>query len=130
MLLRHCPLNHCLGGGPHAACRRCDRGGAQVGQHQLVDRKGARFPLARLKTDQGCILRVYNSVPLMLLRRAGQLPPSARWRMVLTGEDQELCQALVICHRRVLDGLPLQGPHWDRIKDLPSTTGHYFRGVE
>ncbi len=130
MLLRHCPLNHCLGGGPHAACRRCDRGGAQVGQHQLVDRKGARFPLARLKTDQGCILRVYNSVPLMLLRRAGQLPPSARWRMVLTGEDQELCQALVICHRRVLDGLPLEGPHWDRIKDLPSTTGHYFRGVE
>ena len=130
MQLRHCPLNHCLGGGLHAACRRCDRGGPQVGRHQLVDRKGTRFPLARLKTDQGCIVRVYNSVPLMLLRRAGQLPPSHRWRLAFTGEGEALCRAVVQCHRRVLDGDPLAGPWWDQIKDLPSTTGHYFRGVD
>ena len=66
----------------------------------------------------------------MLLRRAGQLPPSHRWRLAFTGEGEALCRAVVQCHRRVLDGDPLAGPWWDQIKDLPSTTGHYFRGVD
>lgn len=130
MLLRHCPLNHCLGGGPHAACRRCDGGGATLDDHALIDRKGARFPLGRLKEERGCLIRVYNSVPLMLLRRLGQLPPSARWRVALTDEDENLSRAVVICHRRALDGLPLTGPEWETLSALPATTGHYFRGVE
>lgn len=130
MLLRHCPLNHCLGGGPHAACRRCDRDEAGLDGHVLIDRKGARFPLSRMRTGQGCLVRVNNSVPMMLLKRLGQLPPAARWRLVLTDEDLSLSRAVVVCHRRALDNLPLAGQEWDRLLSLPATTGHYFRGVE
>ena len=74
MLLRHCPLNHVLEGGLHAACRRCDRVREGIEAHELIDRKEASFPFTRLKTGSGCILTLHNSVPLMLLRHSGRIP--------------------------------------------------------
>lgn len=130
MLLRHCPLNHALGGGLHAACRRCDRVREGIEAYELIDRKEASFPFTRLKTGSGCILTLHNSVPLMLLRHSGRIPPAARWRILFSDETEELCRDVVECHRTVLDGQKPSGAAWDRLSAVPSTTGHYFRGVD
>lgn len=130
MLLRHCPLNRALGGGSHAACRRCDRARQGIEAHELIDRKEASFPFTRLKTGSGCILTLHNSVPLMLLRHSDRIPQAARWRLVLSDETEGLCRDVVECHRAVLDGQKLSGAAWDRLRAVPSTTGHYFRGVD
>jgi len=124
MQLRHCPLNARLGKGRHIDCRRCDAG-AGIEEHRLTDRKGIGFPLQRLKTAGGCIVRVLNSVPLMVLRHQNKLPGAACWRILLTDETRDETQTLVRAHRAALDGrkMPELGP-------LPTTTGHYFRGVD
>ena len=124
MQLRHCPLR-AQAGGKHEACRRCDAcpKGERLADHTLTDRKGVSFPLERVKTDEGCIVRVLNSAPLMLLRHTRQLPDASAWRLIFTDEDEQTALSLVRLHRRALSG--------ERPESLPegTTTGHYFRGV-
>lgn len=139
MQLRHCPLNGALGGGLHARCTRCDRGdrgdrcepGEGLDAHVLIDRKGARFPLSRLKTASGCIVRVLSDRPILLLRRLNKLPAAARWRAILTNENVAEAEAAVRSARAALDGSDFKTtPEWALLDAQPSTTGHYFRGVE
>jgi len=130
MRLRHCPVRARLGG-CHDACRLCDekpQAGLEV--HTLTDRRGARFPMRRLKTPSGCIVELENSVPLFLLRNAGRIPPASRWRVRLTDEGA-LSEAVVRLHRAAIDGEDVKAmPDWVALDALPTTTGHYFRGVE
>ncbi len=129
MQLRHCPLNACLKGGRHADCRRCD-GERGIDQYALTDRMGARFALERMRTGTGCVVRVLNSVPLMLLRHLDALPPAARWRVILTDETKREAECAVKCHRAALDESDFKLlPEWTALDGRPSTTGHYFRGV-
>ncbi len=130
MRLRHCPVRARLGG-RHETCRLCDeKPQAGLEAHTLTDRKGARFPIRRLKTGSGCIVELDNCVPLMLLRNAGRIPDAARWRIRLTGEDS-LPEAIVRLHRAALDGEDFKAlPYWGAVDALKTTTGHYFRGVE
>jgi putative protease len=130
MRLRHCPVRARLGG-RHEACRLCDeRPGEGLEAHSLTDRKGARTPMRRLKTPSGCIVELDNCVPLLLLRNAGRIPGAARWRIRLTAED-EAPEAIVRLHRAALDGEDFKSlPGWSAMDALPTTTGHYFRGVE
>ncbi len=130
MRLRHCPLRARLGG-RHEACRLCDeRPEAGLAAHALTDRTGTRFPLYRLKTGSGCIVELANSVPLMLLRNPGRIPPSARWRVRLTDEGG-LSEAVVRLHRMALDGGDVKAsPLWPAVDAMKTTTGHFFRGVE
>ena len=71
MLLRHCPIRAQLGG-RHDACLRCDGVPEEkrVNAHRLVDRTGASFPLRRQKAEGGCVVKVMNSVPMLLLPMA------------------------------------------------------------
>ena len=132
MLLRHCPIRAQLGG-RHDACLRCDGVPEEkrINAHRLVDRTGASFPLRRQKAEGGCVVKVMNSVPMLLLRHTNRLPAASSWRLILTDEDAEKAADLVRLHRMALDGEPFRdSPEWRRVEDAPSTTGHYFRGVE
>lgn len=130
MRLRHCPVRARLGG-RHETCRLCDeRPGEGLETHRLTDRMGARFPLRRLRTSSGCIVELDNCLPLFLLRNVGRIPNAARWRVRLTEED-EMPENIVRLHRAALDGASIKAqPGWDAADAMPTTTGHYFRGVE
>ena len=130
MRIRHCPLRARLGG-RHDDCRLCDEKPSDgLEAHTLTDRKGARFPMRRLKTATGCIVELDNCVPLYLLRNAARIPEASRWRVRLTDEG-ERSEAVVRLHRAALDGADVRAlPFWGDVDALPTTTGHYFRGVE
>ena len=85
--------------------------------------------MRRLKRPR-CIVELENSVPLFLLRNAGRIPPASRWRVRLTDEGA-LSEAVVRLHRAAIDGADVKAmPGWAALDALPTTTGHYFRGVE
>lgn len=129
MQLRHCPIRAALDG-PHASCRRCDSlsEDKRLNAHVLIDRKNVAFPLRRVRSDEGCLVRVLNSAPLFLLRHAGRLPESAAWRLVLTDETEAEAQSVLRLHRLAIEGGDVRAasdwPAWDAKN---TTTGYYFR---
>lgn len=132
MALRHCPLR-ARADGAHISCHRCDAVPQEqrAGAHKLIDRTGAAFPLRRQKSGEGCVLKLMNSQPMMLLRHTSRLPEAASWRLVMTDETPEAAADIVRLHRTVLEGGDVQQqPAWRDLSELPTTTGHYFRGVE
>ena len=132
MRLRHCPLRAARGiSGKHAGCHRCDgcAPAERVDAKSLTDRTGASFPLRRLATPDGCIIRLLNSVPLMTLRKIRRLPRAESWRVLADGAgDTEAAIRLYLLAARGED--VRQSPDWPALSEMPSTTGHYFRGVE
>ena len=132
MHLRHCPLRTARRQtGKHADCRRCDHCAPheRVNAHSLIDRKGAAFPMRRIAYASGCVLELLNSVPLMLLRRAKRLPEADGWRLMI--DDLQTLRAtlpvyLAAARRETFADLP----EWAALEQTPSTTGHYFRGVD
>jgi len=132
MHLRHCPLRAAEGmKGRHADCRRCD--GCAVADRldgrELIDRRGAAFPLRRLAMPGGCVIQVLNSAALMPLRRVNRLPKASGWRLLL--DDGDDVRAVTRLYRAALDGEDFKSlPEWGVIDALNTTTGHYFRGVE
>ncbi len=132
MQLRHCPLRAVLGlKGAHRDCRRCDgcAPGERIGAKALTDRLGARFPLRRIASEEGCTVQLLNSATLMLLRRRASLPAASAWRMLLGPDDP--VEAAARLHRIALDGGdPRSEADWPELDSLNATTGHYFRGVE
>ena len=132
MRLRHCPLRAARGiSGKHAGCHRCDgcAPAERVDAKSLTDRTGASFPLRRLATPDGCIIRLLNSVPLMTLRKIRRLPRAEGWRVLADGAgDTEAAIRLYLLAARGED--VRQSPDWPALSEMPSTTRHYFRGVE
>ena len=132
MQLRHCPYRavHSLKG-RHADCRRCDHcaAGDHINTRVLTDRTGVNFPLRRLATDDGCIVRVLNSVPLMTLKRINRLPKADGWRL-LTDDANELETVLPLYLTAARGGDFRADSRWSVIENLNTTTGHYFRGAE
>lgn len=132
MYLRHCPYRaiHNLHG-KHADCRRCDSCASidRAEKLTLTDRTGAAFALERIATDDGCILRLMNSVPLSLLRKSRGLPDASAWRLLI--DDPGDVSLLIRLYRTAARGdNPKNDPEWEKIESMPATTGHYFRGVE
>ena len=132
MYLRHCPYRAIHGlSGKHASCRRCDTCaiGDRAEDLSLTDRTGAAFSLSRIATDDGCILRLMNCVPLSLLRKSRGLPAASAWR-ILTDDPAE-APSLIRLYRAAATGKnPKDDPEWAKIESMSGTTGHYFRGVE
>lgn len=129
MQLRHCPIRAALDG-PHASCRRCDglSEDKRLSAHALIDRKNVAFPLRRVRSDEGCLVRVLNSAPLFLLRHAGRLPESAAWRLMLTDETAEEAQSIVRLHRLAIEGGDVRSSEdWLAWDAKNTTTGYYFR---
>lgn len=132
MQLRHCPIR-AQSNGAHALCRRCDSvsEAERVNAHVLVDRREVRFPLRRQKTPFGCIVQVLNSVALCTLKRGEKLPAARGWRLILTDESASQAEAVVKLHRAALNGANVKADeNWPVLEGLPTTAGHYFRGVE
>ena len=132
MTLRHCPIRARMDGA-HDACRRCDAvpEGERTNAHTLIDRTGAAFPLRRQKSGEGCIVKLMNSVPMQLLRHIDRLPPAASWRLIMTGETPQEAGEITRLYRAALNHADYESdPAWTRLSAAPSTTGHYFRGVE
>lgn len=132
MSLRHCPLR-ARSDGAHISCHRCDAVPEEqrAGAHRLIDRTGAAFPLRRQKSGEGCVIKLMNSLPMMLLRHTAKLPEAASWRLVMTDETPEMAAHIVRLHRAALRGEDMRTLNdWSALEDMPTTTGHYFRGVE
>ncbi len=71
MLLHHCPARTWLGlTKGHKDCRMCDvhHQDALTGT-SFTDRKGAEFPLHRVRLPEGCRIRLMNSLPTDLIAR-------------------------------------------------------------
>ena len=132
MHLRHCPLRAAEGmRGKHAACRFCDgcKPSQRLDGREMVDRKGAAFPLRRLAMPGGCVIQVLNSVPLMPLKKLNKLPKAESWRLLLN--PGEPTADLVKVYRAALDGEDFRAlPLWKAMDTMKTTAGHYFRGVE
>ncbi|MBQ9952577.1 MAG: U32 family peptidase [Clostridia bacterium] len=132
MHLRHCPYRAVHGlKGRHADCRRCDKCAFEdsVNARTLTDRTGADFPLRRTATDEGCIVKVMNSVPLMLLKRIRRLPKADGWRLLIDN-PAELEGALHL-YRLAARGEDFRTDgFWPEFERMNTTTGHYFRGAE
>ena len=129
MHLRHCPLRAAEGAaGRHADCRRCDGEKGLAGK-ALVDRRNAAFPLRRVAQQGGCVIQVLNSAALMPLRRLDRIPAARGWRLLLQADEP--VEAIVRVYRAALDGGDYKALlEWERIEEMNTTTGHYFRGVE
>jgi hypothetical protein len=105
------------------------RQAAQINARALTDRTGADFPLRRTATDEGCIVRVMNSVPLMLLKRIRKLPKADGWRLLIDN-PAELEGALTL-YRMASAGEDFRtDSFWPEFERMNTTTGHYFRGAE
>lgn len=132
MYLRHCPYRAVHGlKGRHADCRRCDKCSASdtINARALTDRTGANFPLRRTATDEGCIVRVMNSVPLMLLKRIRKLPKADGWRLLI--DDPAELEGALRLYRLAANGKDFRADgFWPEFESMNTTTGHYFRGAE
>lgn len=131
MQLRHCPYAATRPGLKHADCRHCDSCAPDkhMSVSALIDRKDKRFPLRRVATEEGCIVRVLNADKLMLLRRADKLPKA--WAYRILPEPGEDVAALVDLYRRATRGEDVRNDAaFLRLDVENATTGHYFRGVE
>lgn len=131
MQLRHCPYLATKPGAAHADCRRCDSCAPEkrISASALIDRKDIRFPLKRIATEAGCIVRVMNADPLMLLRRADKLPKAWAYRLIV--EPEEDVSALIRLYREALNGRDVrEDAAFRKLDSGRTTTGHYFRGVE
>ena len=132
MHLRHCPYRAVHGlKGKHADCRRCDKCAFEdsVNARTLTDRTGADFPLRRTATDEGCIVKVMNSVPLMLLKRIRKLPKADGWRLLI--DDSAGLEGALRLYMLAAQGEDFRADaFWPEFERMNTTTGHYFRGAE
>lgn len=132
MHLRHCPYRAVHGlKGKHADCRRCDKCAFSdsINARALTDRTGADFPLRRTATDEGCIVKVMNSVPLMLLKRIRKLPKADGWRLLIDNPVE--LEGVLTLYRLAARGEDFRmNSFWPEFERMNTTTGHYFRGAE
>jgi hypothetical protein len=85
----------------------------------------ASFPFRRLASSDGCVIDLMNSVPMNLLQRAGELPESMVWRLLITDEDEKTAVKLVRAFKAAAAG---EKPEGNMVAKY--TTGHYFRITE
>ncbi len=129
MLLSHCPRRMREGA---QGCARCERGEPLP---PLTDRKGYVFPLARLRMEHGCQLRLLNSLPTWLLEKHNRAlrmlaqKNGVSWRLCFAGEPLPQCEALVR-HARACLGGAASGIQNFEGEPFSATAGHFARGVE
>ena len=126
MLLSHCPVR--TERGDEKTDNRCGRCRAEHRECTAcyTDTKGYRFPAYNIRTPHGCLLRVYNSLPLDAARYEKQLNGlQCGFRLSFTDEPQSKKSELVRSYRSLLDcGKALHSP------GAESTGGRLLRGVE
>ncbi|NLB91333.1 MAG: U32 family peptidase [Clostridiales bacterium] len=126
MTLNHCPARTFLGlGKGREGCRLCEeRKEESLLGKSLTDRKGYEFPLLAVHQQEGCVVELYNSLPLNLFDTMNQQFPQRSILLDFTVESLEE-------QRRIFAAFTEK-----RQKNLGEnpvdigTQGHFFRGVE
>jgi len=128
MLLNHCPERVALGLKEGRArcelCKSCDRACASP-DATLTDRKGYRFPVAKVRMPEGCVLEVYNALPTDLSKQE-RARKALGEGMLLSLSVEPLAEQIAIVERfaaLMRDGIV-------PASDKPTTGGHFLRGVE
>ena len=110
MALRNCPIKAAIG------CGKCR------GYESLTDRKGVRFTVdcGRHDGHPRQVSELYNSVPLWLADRLGELEGLSFLTLWFTRESAAQCEAVV---RSYAEGRPMPGAPSEK------TRGLYYRTV-
>ncbi|HNW86296.1 MAG TPA: U32 family peptidase [Candidatus Limiplasma sp.] len=128
MLLNHCPERVARGlTAGRAQCALCgptDRACASP-DATLTDRKGFRFPLARVRTSEGCVVEAYNALPTDLSRQEATRRALGAGMLVSFSMETQ-AEQLAITER--FAGLMRTGVA--QPPEQPVTGGHFLRGVE
>ncbi|MBP3656885.1 MAG: U32 family peptidase [Clostridia bacterium] len=125
MLLSHCPRRTAAGDTcQDTACAACVKDGGCTAVY--TDRKGYRFPAYRTRMENGCRVRLYNSVVTDMGKASDKIRTlSCSYRLVFTDEQEQRCLELVRSFRSMLhNGKLLHTP------EAAATAGHLARGVE
>lgn len=128
MLLNHCPERAARGlQSRREACEIC-RGESMVCGREnavLIDRKGYAFPLARTRFTRGCEIQMLGALPTDL-RAQDEARRALGSGMLLrfTVEQPEEQLRLTALFAALLRGERVQPP------EVPSTSGHWLRGID
>ncbi len=125
MTLNHCPARTALGlHTGHESCRLCELNSndSLLGK-RFADGLDHEFPLLRTRLPEGCIIHMYNTLPLNLSAQAAKLR-SIGWLVTFTTETASEQLDITACFAALRKGRPCEAA-------LPAgTSGHFRRGVE
>jgi putative protease len=125
MTLNHCPARTALGlHTGHESCRLCEQNSKDSLQgKRFTDGLNHEFPLLRTRLPEGCIIHLYNTLPLNLSAQADKLR-GVGWLVTFTTETTAEQLDIAACFAALRKGQPCEIP-------LPAgTSGHFRRGVE
>ena len=125
MTLNHCPARTALGlASGHAACRLCEQNSPDsLCGKRFTDSLRHEFPLLRTRLPEGCLVGVYNTLPLNLSGEAPKIR-DMDWLLTFTTESLQEQLDIAACFNALREGRPCSNP-------LPQgTNGHFHRGVE
>lgn len=117
MTLRHCPVRASSGLGMEGRLR-CDLCRGEPGP--MIDRKNERFPLRRIRSEDGCRVELLNAHTLDMLDRLEGLKRAGLAAIRLLTDDIAAVKAYA-------DALDDKEAHFAVAR---RTRGHYDRGVE
>ena len=129
MWLNHCPER--VRGSlsmSREKCALCKEEAIACGKEtpELIDRKGYCFPLQKIRTEEGCLIRLLNALPTDLSRQEEARKALEAGMLVnLTIETPEEQLRLVEEWVAVFRG-EASMPY----REGKATQGHFFRGVE
>jgi putative protease len=125
MTLNHCPARTALGlHSGHESCRLCESNSKDslLGK-RFADGLDHEFPLLRTRLPEGCIVQLYNTLPLNLSAQAEKLRGMG-WLVAFTTETAGEQLDITACFAALRRGQPSETA-------LPAgTAGHFRRGVE
>ena len=125
MTLNHCPARVKLGlSQGREKCSLCmEQKKESLLNKGLIDRKGYLFPLVGNHQKEGCIVELFNSLPLNLFEQMNDFFPHRSILIDFTIESPQeqltITQAFVNKRQGKDESNPI----------LTSTQGHFFRGV-
>lgn len=91
----------------------------------LTDRRGYRFPLAKVRSPEGCIVEVYNALPTDLSKQdKARRALGAGMLLSFSVETPEQQLAITGRFAALLHGGALVPP------ESETTGGHFLRGIE
>ena len=125
MTLNHCPARTALGlHAGHESCRMCEQGSNDsLRGKRFADGLEHEFPLLRTRLPEGCIIHLYNTLPLNLSAHADKLR-GIGWLVTFTTETVQEQLGITACFAALRKGEPCEA-------QLPAgTAGHFRRGVE
>ena len=128
MLLNHCPERVRLGlAHGRAACTLCkpEHPACASARPELRDRRGYTFPLLKCRTQEGCVVEVYNALPTDLARQDARRRALGAGMLLSFTTESHAEQVEITARFATLSRTGRSDPSSE-----PATGGHFLRGVE